>query len=356
MERTIIPGDGADSSVRLIRAIAVVMIFSCHVLEGYGSFLAWWLNCGVQVFLFMSGYMFGGRRIHDWGEWWGRRLSRLLPPYYLLIVLMALAAAWRGARPGLGHELLASLGCMQYFLNSNLPGCDHLWFISLILLCYLTIPILQALRDRISDAGLRAAAFFLLVPAAVYALYKFSNFMTYAYVANLTAFAWGYYFGTPQREGGPRMRLRLALPLALPLTLALLAGRGIIEGEHLEKIRRLAQLDDKLFVPWSKVMVGVALFLGLHGWTARAGSWRAVRFVDRYSYEIYLTHHVFLFGPLALEKSIGSPWLLILVVIVLTAAASVALNRAAAMLQDWIQYAIASYFSPPRAAEKPGSN
>ena len=44
-------------SISTIRAISVLMIFFCHILQGIDSIMAWWLNVGVQIFLFMSGFL-----------------------------------------------------------------------------------------------------------------------------------------------------------------------------------------------------------------------------------------------------------------------------------------------------------
>lgn len=42
-----------DYSVSLIRLVATVMIVTCHMMQYEDFVLAWWLNAGVQVFLFI---------------------------------------------------------------------------------------------------------------------------------------------------------------------------------------------------------------------------------------------------------------------------------------------------------------
>lgn len=51
-----------DESISLIRLCAFCMIFTCHILQYWGQELAWWFNIGVQIFLCISGYLYGGKK------------------------------------------------------------------------------------------------------------------------------------------------------------------------------------------------------------------------------------------------------------------------------------------------------
>lgn len=54
-----------DINISFVRMISTLMIVSCHICQYFGHILAWWLNCGVQVFLFMSGFLYGGKRVEN---------------------------------------------------------------------------------------------------------------------------------------------------------------------------------------------------------------------------------------------------------------------------------------------------
>lgn len=349
-----------DPDIRIIRALAVLMILVCHLFEIYGSFAAWWLNAGVQVFLFISGYVFGGRTVRAWPGWFGRRLERILPPYYLLIAAVFLANALIQGPARLWKPLAASLLGVQDFLKITLPGCDHLWFITLILLCYLMVPALQSLRDRAGRSAAGLALFFFAPPLAFYALYKVFNFLTYNYVANLTAFAWGYgaaahrdllFPATPSPHSPSRLHAR-AFPLILAAIALSLAGRGALEMLHLTTTPPWVGLYDKLLLPWSKVGVAVACFLLVRGRGAGLAQSRPVALLDAYSYEIYLTHHIFIFGPLSVVPWIPSIPLAVLAVAALTALASLALRRACLLAPAGWKY-FSKSTPPPLPEEKP---
>lgn len=46
-----------SKAISLIRAISALMIIWCHIFQGLDNELAWWFNVGVQIFLFMSGFL-----------------------------------------------------------------------------------------------------------------------------------------------------------------------------------------------------------------------------------------------------------------------------------------------------------
>lgn len=51
-----------DYSVSLIRLIATIFIITCHIMQYLSIELAWWFNVGVQIFLCMSGYLYGKKK------------------------------------------------------------------------------------------------------------------------------------------------------------------------------------------------------------------------------------------------------------------------------------------------------
>ena len=77
-------------SISTIRAISVLMIFFCHILQGIDSIMAWWLNVGVQIFLFMSGFLISSKEINNFYKFIKERLKKILIPVYLFTYLSIL--------------------------------------------------------------------------------------------------------------------------------------------------------------------------------------------------------------------------------------------------------------------------
>ena len=70
--------------------IVMLMIITCHVMQYYDFFLAWWFNVGVQIFLCLSGYLYGWKKIENIIEFYRKRLLKILVPYYLTLFSFSL--------------------------------------------------------------------------------------------------------------------------------------------------------------------------------------------------------------------------------------------------------------------------
>ena len=46
-------------ALSIIRVFAMMLILSCHIAQFYGLRIAFLLNVGVQLFFFMSGFLYG---------------------------------------------------------------------------------------------------------------------------------------------------------------------------------------------------------------------------------------------------------------------------------------------------------
>ncbi len=71
---------GQSHAVSVLRVLAMTAILVCHILQSYDNQWAWVLNVGVQIFLVLSGFLYG--RI-----WFSSRLRKLYVPFVLFAVL-----------------------------------------------------------------------------------------------------------------------------------------------------------------------------------------------------------------------------------------------------------------------------
>lgn len=75
-----------STAISYLRVAAMMSIVACHFMQALGSHWAWVFNVGVQVFLLISGYLYGHKHIDNWREWFGKRVVRIYIPYLLFIV------------------------------------------------------------------------------------------------------------------------------------------------------------------------------------------------------------------------------------------------------------------------------
>lgn len=78
---------GKDYSISFVRFIAMICIISCHIMQrdGFSTYIygariewAWWFNVGVQMFLFISGYLYGQKDKIDTVSFYKKAFPKIL--------------------------------------------------------------------------------------------------------------------------------------------------------------------------------------------------------------------------------------------------------------------------------------
>lgn len=75
-----------SSMLSLLRVLAMGSIVVCHILQTLGNNWAWVFTIGVQVFLVLSGYLYGHKVINKWIPWFISRLKKLYIPYIIFVL------------------------------------------------------------------------------------------------------------------------------------------------------------------------------------------------------------------------------------------------------------------------------
>lgn len=75
-----------SSAISHLRVLAMLSIVVCHFMQALNNQWAWVLNIGVQIFLFMSGFLYGHKHIDNWLNWFEKRITRVYIPFLLFFV------------------------------------------------------------------------------------------------------------------------------------------------------------------------------------------------------------------------------------------------------------------------------
>ena len=76
-----------SKAISSIRVLSTMMIVLCHIFQGLNNELAWWFNIGVQIFLFMSGFLIANSYYKSTWEYLKKRIVRVIVPYWIFLVL-----------------------------------------------------------------------------------------------------------------------------------------------------------------------------------------------------------------------------------------------------------------------------
>ena len=300
-----------------LRAIAVSIVIVAHWVPDSVAWKSWFpfSIAGVRLFFVLSGFLITGILLdqraaieagrqsvgRSMGVFFLRRLTRLVPAYYLLLVV--------GAALGIGVIGQSLAWHLTYLSNAYLilegrwaPGVFHLWSLAVEEQFYIAWACLIFLAPRrwIAPAVIGAVA---LAPAfRTLGVFAGWSGMTIRLnpIACLDTLALGALLALSTRaewaEAGARHRDWL-LRLGLAVGLAIVAGVVLVEnlaGSDLARAVGIPLLD-----------LGIALVSvwcvarAAHGFTGPAGAFLqnpAVVYVGLWSYAIYLYHAIV--GPL----------------------------------------------------------
>jgi len=300
-----------SKAVSSIRLIALSMIVTCHIFQGEDMVLAWWFNVGVQIFLFMSGFLFGTKNIDDAAIWIKKRITRIIVPYYILLAIVIVFYLVFAKNLLTVSGLLTNLLLLQGF-GTGLAGIEHLWFISYILMCYLITPILQA-ADFANPKNTKWKYIIkLILLLAALQILNLASVINVS-IPNVGAYIIGYYFSRRHfyyekyqglAQSGSMRRSVIGIFAACILTTPLVVYLTYFYNGSLFSF--LVPYKDGIFA-WNHTLLGVTLFLAMYflfDCLYRKKPYKPldhiIRWSDRYSYHVYLTHQIFILGQFSL--------------------------------------------------------
>lgn len=276
---------GEIQALNIIRWISTFSIVACHFFQGYGNPWAWVLNIGVQIFFFLSGFLYGYKGIGSCKKFYSGRVIKIYIPYVVWVTIaIGLSALFSSSHLSVGAV------ADQYFCLSNMEGFEHLWFIPVILLCYLTLPLFA----RMSNRSLILASFLLLAICCLLLSFKYHPYLVWVSVYYV-----GYFAGR-----FPKMQKYLAV---FSLFIACVLAYGFpLEGYSMHSLRNYS------IHAFGAISIFLILFLSLRSYV-----FNIQIFNMRGGYSMYLAHHIFLLGPLSVLFLTPHRWLNLSIAIIL---------------------------------------
>lgn len=302
MSRICIGGVGVthrDITISAVRAIAFLSIILCHIFQFYSIELAWWFNVGVQVFLCMSGFLYGKKGCADVLEFYRKQIKKILVPYYVLILLMITAQLC------FVKEQITVIRIANVLLcHGTLFGGEHLWFIPTILFCYTLFPLMSLFNDRIWEMKeiKKKVCYFSSVFVALGILIRlFVPYFNSAWIAC-------FYLGTVLGRIDDDIKLKITLISLIPVTFAFIGTQIVIDYVlHISMSGNL-EVIYKMFCDFGHTFLGTTIMLSLmsmlKGLAFPVVLKRTISFLDTISYEGYLVHQFCILGPFSVLKKI----------------------------------------------------
>ena len=325
-----------DYSISVIRLFAMISIIACHMFQYFDNALCDWLNVGVQIFLCISGYLYGTRiKPESSSKYICKRFFRIYPEY-LFVVVVAIILYF------LFHSDYISLwlGLKMIICYDTVIGGGHLWYIPTILLCsLLSIFYWDIFTEKKKDKDIIVS--FLMV--FFIQILLFESFFSYFNSAKINCFFIGFiigFFHRAQKERIYKIFISIILLLtvltnSIQLIIELIYGSSVFSGILLGCYHR--------FCDYAHLLLGISLFVLIKLFFVNNNlentlfkTRKLLDFTDSISYEVYLIHQFIILGPFSMMSITNYLFVNILIIMLIVLFVSYLLNRAYSMIQKQI--------------------
>lgn len=324
-------------AISVTRIIATLMIIVCHLLQSASSSLLSDLvqvfNVGVTVFFFISGFLNGQKKIESRTRWILKKTCRIFIPYYIyFLFIIILLFVYNPYLLNFKSVLFYILN-LQGIVHVYLPFSSHLWFISVIFIFYMITPIISTLIRKIekiknliyiiSIIGIIQLLLVFIVPKAYNPILMSSNYITY-----FILYAFGIYLGIYWNREFKLSSYAIVTIIQVGLNIGRLILKYITDANTNLYIQKLY---DNVVVPYAHSFFGFWIFITLFFITQRIYNFlyllkKPILFLEKISFEIYITHYIFSIGSFAVIKLTKITLLNIFLVFFLTITSSYLLN------------------------------
>lgn len=274
-----------------LRVIAMLFIVICHLFQSYRVYqLSSIFNVGVQVFLTMSGVLYGFKIIENWKEWTKKRIVKLYLPMLLLLIAVIPVLAVVGGGNLRPHVLFANFMNLQGVgdvidIDLRIKGLNHLWFMTAIMVAYFSFPILQKLRD----VAVLSLTILLLLWVIIFVCLPPRVMWGAEWIF---LFATGYMRIAAEISNTSSKLVRLfdfvLIASLIPVVLLISDANLTSNYDRLNRIFHVL-LGLSLTI-WGYKMLKICNIRIIPSW---------IRMFDKYSFYVYLVHFVFMIGPLS---------------------------------------------------------
>lgn len=300
-----------DYAISILRLVSTVCIVLCHFFQYYDIDLAWRFNMGVQIFLLISGFLYGCTYEHFTVEKVWKNIKKIFVPY-LIFIAFALVLHCIFNFGALSFKRVTK----QIFLLYFLPGLGHLWYVPLILFLYAVTPFLAFFKKKIAEKNAWLSIIYKVVFIGVLLMVNMRYFSAFEYCwtfCYLVGFLFAENFKKPN------------VPF---LALFILLAVGAVLLQYAVFVRGWTVYNEE-----SRAFTAVLLF-GVAYTLLRLIPFKAdvplLNMTDTYSYHVYLCHQIFILGPislLALTPLVGVNILLAIVAIAALVVATVLVEK-----------------------------
>lgn len=304
-----------SSAISFLRVISVIFIVACHILQAYENKWAWVFNIGVPIFFIISGYLYGKKHIDNPVKWFLKRGIKILSPFYIYLFVVLTIKSFVFDTQITTKNLICYILDLQG-IGGGISGLNHLWFLTWIMICYFLSPILQAIENK------KNIIIYIFLFAILFLGVQWNHRFYYVVLYTLS-----YIISKRELECN-RIILAIIVVFAI-FTLAFFNWNLLLNNTKLYRIWFHLSISSLIFFSILAISVSYKGIIGTN---------RLMTLVDKFSYEIYIVHHLIILGPLSMLFFYESQVFNLIQVIVLVCIQAVVLKYISKRLETFLTF------------------
>lgn len=288
----------------------MIFIVLCHFLQYYEHELAWWFNVGVQIFFFISGFLYAHKTIKDTSiDFIWKNIKKILIPYYSFLI--PTIVVYFSFKELLSVKTIAS----ALLCSGTINGLEHLWFISYILLCYIITPYLENWVNKIKGYVWYIFCLYVICGLVLGQMLSFA-FSSYFAFNRIFCYLFGYFAGVFLQRYG----IKLFKVITGVVVVATILANGF--RVYCQYIAHISFTGFGFFASYAHALLGATIVLIPLVYFKPLTQKTILDITDKYSLYVYIVHQLFILSPftlLTLTNYYVINWIITIVAIIVFA-------------------------------------
>lgn len=236
------------------------------------------------MFFLISGFLYGRKEDLKIKTFLTTRLKKIYLPYIIYVAIAVVAIYVVTGRPITWAQAAIYTFNIQGFMGNSIEGLNHLWFLSVLMVCYLLTPVVKFSLKRNHWATIAV----LICIALIEYLWLQKKYALFTWIA---LYIGGLIVGSVDAKYAKWIGLS-SIPTTVLLTL------------FLPNVSALTKSCYSTLSVWIHVFLAISILMVLYLSTRTIinppNKPRWLSWLDDHSYEIYLTHHLYILGACSL--------------------------------------------------------
>lgn len=285
-------------TISAIRVISMFMIILCHLFGEYNqSAISNIFRIGVQIFLFISGYLHANMKpVNSGKEYFAfirKKFLRINVPVYIFVICVIAILLAQGQKVDIVRGLLiygldmrgidSTLGWL-YFEEPIIRGLSSLWYLTPLMICYVLLPLMQRVFKNVTSKSAIRIAIVLFLGVLVLNFAQLALIDYYIFLFGLLTAKYKWRINGVIRYAGLTAVMAILMLLRFYSDNTTLLFPGIMSAQKLV-------FSIWVLATFEKIINNCGF---INGYVRKS---KLLLKLDNMSYYVYIVHQCFLAGP-----------------------------------------------------------